>query len=715
MRQPVKLQEVLLVAMLIGAVVVAGCAGSRPPGTVRGPAGVPTSDRGPGTKRMDLAALALPEPRTFELTHVKSAAFAQALGKDVTRIFEFVRDNIAFEAYSGVLRGPRGTLLAMAGNSADRAGLLASLLTDSGYQVRYAKGMLSERDARELVASMWVPVQKPPVQNKTASDAAKSAVQALVRSGKRDYQRIRDALKGAKTADGQAVPSLDTLVEETRTHYWVQVAKDGTWTDLDSSFADSTAGRSYARLDEKLQTLPPSLYHRVTLRIMVEESDGTRSRTEELATNSVNAADLSAVEIMVVHVPENWRGPVRSIQGALSSALSETGRIKPVLLIDGQQPVVGSPFRVRLNTSGAGGVTGLLGGEGTRRPLEIATAEWIEFKFDYPDGRSETVVREVFDLVGKAKRARNESLNPAEIKTLATGDQTSALMTTFFSVFLTTGRLDAAHLAGLSAETSSQAHEERKGAVPLRRLAVTFYLISDALLARVGTPERAVIRFYPDSPRVFISEFSARAKRVRLAVDLRRDHARAVAAGPNLQSAFTASVLHGVVDGTLERVVVAYVAARIPGTIDLKTGLSTSLLFEQADEQRVPAVLVASEQTRLDASIPEDARARLFDDVRQGNYALAPQHAIRVADVPRYAWWRINRQTGETVAVTDDGLHQTSTERMFVVDNGDGTFDVWVEIEEGTSLPAAEGLGIDALADFIFEGLLEGFEVIGPL
>jgi hypothetical protein len=201
---------------------------------------------------------------------------------------------------------------------------------------------------------------------------------------------------------------------------------------------------------------------------------------------------------------------------------------------------------------------------------------------------------------------------------------------------------------------------------------------------------------------------------VRLAVDLRRDHVRSVVAGANPDSIFAANVLHGVVDGTLERMVVGHVAGRIPRTVDLKTGASTSLLFEQADSQRVPPVLLTGLQTPIDASVTENARTWLSEDLRQGYYALAPQHPIRLADGPRYAWWRIDRQTGETVAVTDEGLYQATTERMFVVSSGDA-FDVFIEIEPGVSLQLAEGLGVDQLADFVFEALKEGFEVLGPL
>src|SRR2546425_648452 len=102
------------------------------------------SDRGPGLKRQAGPALELPVPRTYDLTHVDPVHYAIGLGKDPIRIFEFVRDQIAYEAYAGALRGPRGTLLAMAGNSVDRAALLGSMLSGAGHTIRYVLGVLPE-------------------------------------------------------------------------------------------------------------------------------------------------------------------------------------------------------------------------------------------------------------------------------------------------------------------------------------------------------------------------------------------------------------------------------------------------------------------------------------------------------------------------------------------------------------------------------------------
>ena len=67
------------------------------------------SQRGPGMRRQGPASLDLPVPRTFDLTHVEPQHFATALGNDPVRIFNWVRDEIAYECTLAacVVRGAR--------------------------------------------------------------------------------------------------------------------------------------------------------------------------------------------------------------------------------------------------------------------------------------------------------------------------------------------------------------------------------------------------------------------------------------------------------------------------------------------------------------------------------------------------------------------------------------------------------------------------------
>ena len=61
------------------------------------------------------------------------AELARGLDHDWIRCYHFVRDNVAYASYWGIMRGPERTLLDLEGNDADQAFLLLALLRASGH------------------------------------------------------------------------------------------------------------------------------------------------------------------------------------------------------------------------------------------------------------------------------------------------------------------------------------------------------------------------------------------------------------------------------------------------------------------------------------------------------------------------------------------------------------------------------------------------------
>jgi hypothetical protein len=655
------------IAACVALVLLAGACGGR--GGQSRTDQVQISQRGPGMNRVDLGSLQLPVPRTFDFSHVEPEYFAAALGNDPNRIFEFVRDSIAFEAYTGVLRGSRGTLLAMAGNSADRALLLAALLQKSGHQIRFARGTLENSDAQELVSSMWATPARPQssVSGGDVPPDAREVADRIEAIAKRDYGLIREQLKKAKIATRETT-SFDTLVNETLSHYWVQWAKDGGWVDLDPSYIDSAPGRAYAKVEETFEALPDQLFHRVTITAHVEEYPFTVSgsvdgkpSTREVLRYSAKAADLAGIHILLAHEPDHWQALAESPASALTSVLQDAGQIKPVLII-GEEPEIGSLFMHRLKTTGLGGLGNLLSGAGTRDAVPVTTAEWLEFEFTAPDGTRETVVREMFDLVGKARRVAGQILTTEEIRSRIEDPKAFDVMNIVYDFFVSSGGINADHLAAAEPPPDLPAGEPPDIAQSLRWINGMFAVASDSLIDRLVLRERGPIRFYPVTPRLFITEFSP-GPPVRISLDLRRDSVRAAGAQAPAEVLFAARVFHGVVDSTIERILMEYLtdAARqaSPQAISVQTA---SGLFERAVERRIPVVLLPQEDSRLDGALPPDARARIAEQTARGLLAIVPRQAIDVDRTPRLAWWRIDAASGETVAVSDEGLHQGTTE-----------------------------------------------------
>lgn len=66
-------------------------------------------------------------------------------------IFRWIRDEIAFEPYSGSLRGPEGALTARSANAVDQSLLAAAMLQEAGYPHRFVTGRLAARDAEAIL------------------------------------------------------------------------------------------------------------------------------------------------------------------------------------------------------------------------------------------------------------------------------------------------------------------------------------------------------------------------------------------------------------------------------------------------------------------------------------------------------------------------------------------------------------------------------------
>lgn len=600
---------------------------------------------GPGLRRQAIESLALPVPRTIDLSYVQAENFAAGLGKDPTRIFEYLRDQIAYEPYVGVLRGPRGTLLAMAGNAADRAALLGELLQRSGFEVRYAHGTLPDALAQRLVDSVWAERRWVEVAA-NASGAPDPKIKILgdkvVSSIQRDNDLLRGMLKTAGLPKRAESPvTMRTLLSEARDHYWVEWLKDGTWTAMDPSFATAVPGQTFADAAETIETLPESIYHRVEIRVRVEEYTGDQPSSREVLRYTAKSADLSGEDLILVHSPVDWRN-------------QKNAQVRPALIVL-QKRHDGESFWVsegRLPPGG--GLADALGGGDGAVDVPMAASESVELDFIGPGGQKTTEIRELFDHVGKSRRVADKVLDPAELADAAASNA-DRFVSTVFGLFVTTGAIDAVHARSLVAPEPTTDSTHLDAGVCLRRINIGFAVTSDLATSRVGMANDIVSRNYFDSPRVQIAELTAADDRLAVGLDLRRDSARTLVTGLRPDMAFKVQVWRGVVDGTLERYLIEYMSGSADGNAVDRPILSTSSLFESARGKNTPAVLFAQNGTKPGSALTADTRARIEESLAAGHVLVAPQQPAVIGGAKRYAWWQINPRSGETIAVADDG------------------------------------------------------------
>ncbi len=657
---------------------------------------VSTRDTNPSMQR--LVALRDPKnlPAAFDLlelsqTRTPRAPFdvesrAAKLGADVETIFAFVRDQVRYEAYEGVLRGPRGTLMAMAGNSFDKSLLLGALLQRHGIEVRYARGRLSEERASALIQHMLRAV-KPLSSGPTPPPG--SGIPGNVESPQATFMNVvihrwisnLDLVRSVfhqnrvLTAQSPPVPPR-VLIQEAVDHVWVEYRRDQAWVPLDPSFTDARAGDTMTETAERWEVVPESLFHKVGVRVMVEERAAGKVTTREALRYEGTAADLNGAQVSFEH------------QVASSPAGTAA---RPVLRIDDKT------FTGKM-VMGSGLLRRIFGrpGEPPGKGRDELTAEWIEFAFTYPSGRTETLTRELFDRIGPAARAANQQ-GTAPLSPLSEARGVPLPLAAIYAFSFSSGRFHpgltvatiARHLPLLRGSrqgmpafqtgrtlTDDEATQLAEGLAPilpdmLSVLALTFHIQSQRALGLSRPPG---VWFYETTPRLAIVSATPAVKSadkrsipISLVMDLRRNSMRTVAEAASPREVIWANASRGILDGALEHTMFGDL---VP-PISLQTDpASTVAIMERARRSgtALKALRTPDSIQQLEAS--DDIKARMRTAFSDSVALVVPVRPVLIGERPRLGWWQVDLQSGETLAVMDTGLHQTGPEWKFMTTAG---------------------------------------------
>ena len=605
-------------------------------------------------------------------------AKAAELGPDVTNMFTFVRDHIREQVYEGVLRGPRGTMLARAGNAFDKSLLLGALLKHHGIEVRYVRGRLGPDRAAQLVLQMFTSMMRGaselpanPVEGTPANLIAASRALSEVIAG--EWSANADAVMGALNRNGLRLggqsPAVAraALLEEAANHLWVESRQGDRWLPLDPSFSDARPGQTFAGTAETLGEVPRSLFHRITIREQIEERINGGLTTHDVLRYESTASDLNATAVTVSHD---------------LSAVGTHWYASPVLQAGGTR-IVGETFGGEGSVvAGSLGTVGDLFGGGAS--TDGITGAWLVFEFSGPSGRNESVRRELFDRIGAKARIEKQEATAQ----LALFADSAGLPTPLWGVFscwfnagpahpdlaiaqltpqVPTLRSATALLSALQIPGRTPTEEEKKTlAAALKQVlpallsatAGSFYSLSESsrTLMRAGTPN---VWFYEATPRLAIVSFElvpvdgGKTFDTRISIDLRRNELRAVAQDASGSQVASSNLSRGVLDGVAEHVLGDGIT-RTPARSFLTSTVAIM------DEARAAGTEIGTFRTRgsieaLPAS--EAAKSRMLSTLADDRVFVAPGHPVSAVDGDRLGWWQVDLATGETVGVVDSGLH----------------------------------------------------------
>jgi len=172
--------------------------------------------------------------------------------------------------------------------------------------------------------------------------------------------------------------------------------------------------------------------------------------------------------------------------------------------------------------------------------------------------------------------------------------------------------------------------------------------------------------FSYSSPRLIISEIRSGADDETMAIDLRRMPHCFYAPPELLTHSFKLQSLCGVVDGVVESQILELLTGPKPDSSrrggENREVYSAVNVFKKAGQQGVPFRLLTDSDVSAHQDLTANTSARITDDVSRGNLLVIPHKAVSIDGKNRTAWWRINRATGASVAVTDQGLHSAASE-----------------------------------------------------
>ena len=592
------------------------------------------------------------------------------LGHDPESIFRFVTEQVRYEPYPGLLRGPWVTLAGRAGNSVDQAALLTLLLRHAGFETRYAWGPVDDATADALLASGVasrdtlqadaleaqlgllpgegpppVPVLEPDVL--AAIQEAEERVDEIVGWSQTQLsgtaETLQSALDEAGVADAAAFTTVPDL--ERRQHVWVQAVLAGdAWVDMDPSLPTSTLDAPLGTEEATASSIPAELVHTLELALIGETLTDQGLVEEDFVRISSPAWELSGVPITVANMPSDSL----SLVGQGFASIVGMKLFVPGFLV-GDESFVGRPLRFL--SGGDDGAGGLGGGffDSAGEPDEEHTAQWVETRLIAPGRDPEVVRRAMFDRVGPAARATGtvdrEALDPAESVTID-GEVTIAQAEAKSWLSVSTGMPSAS--AAILAQSADDA-----GIGSLMPFAQQ--LLGEQLGLTLA--QDLGVRSFVDAPNVtaFTGTVGADPGGVpmlQVAIDIwSRSHGAGRIEG--IEPQYSPTIIPGIVAHLAERLLVGG-----PESAADDSALSTAsvgAVFDAAAAQGIDLRVVTSPTAADGLAYPPNALARLQASLRDGRAAVVPERPVTINGAERTGWWLIDPLTAQVADELDDG------------------------------------------------------------
>lgn len=615
------------------------------------------------------------------------------LDYDADNIVGFARRSIAFEQYPGLLRGPTGTLLSLAGNTLDQSLLLGKLLRDAGYEARIARTTLDDESARVLLRQMNYPATSSDsgqINEKLAASLTKLIGEQITPAElleqmesaakpKNDpaYHKVEETTRFLQEtlADAGIEPASKedpkALIAEASDYFWVQykgLAAEG-WIDAHPAFVDDPPETMPAPVNFYTDAVPDDLQHRIRLQFFIERS--TSGKLEAIPISAAwerPAANLVDTPVSFTVTPIGISNDTLLGQ-SVTDAIDSTTIFATIF--NGSVMPGGEFFDLKGNTidpmamsNAAAGVFAAVGdrfgsaAKAMGADVPTLTAHWVQITLIAPDGSERTFRRTTLDQIGAAARAENKA--PDNLTAPTSVDALNLLRK--HTIMISNGRTPVSLTVDRSFEwmlraepmyrqlreqVAFRAHD--KNNVPKLKPVEDLPTYWPGHLSLVSVFDRANSlvdshRIYRASPGVIIHvQGQLSADTAFEMIDIVTNARRAVAINndiPSLdpQAAMVAGVWDTAKEGALLK----------PGD----TRIDTESVFTHAMAQGKPLVTLHPGKPISGVTLSPDIKALVEADLSRGFAVVLPDNQNLMESA---AWWRVNPETGETVGQAMDG------------------------------------------------------------
>ena len=598
---------------------------------------------------------------------------------DAVEIINFLRNQVRFEQYPGLLRGAQGTLISLAGNSLDQAVLLATLLKNNGEEARILHTTLSTAQVQRLLAELNISRRTLP-ENVTSSTSAPDK-DAWGFASPEIIDKTTNSIILALREEGISLGGssvVEDIQAEARDYFWVEyhTGPSQPWVPVHPAFAAMPAEFEQLQFTELFGSeIPGNLQHRFRLQAFIEQKSGSKLLVHEIMTPWERpTANLVGRRLSFSTAPAGL-SPER-LESGWDEVFAQSRFFIP--LFNGEAAPGGKAFDLNgtpisledmsMDSFGAAALFQTVGGQSEKAAGAIAalgndeqdasatnlltlTALWLEYTLIEPGGEERVVRRSLLDRLGDTARNQNDfstlgsSIDPGKLVTSSDflvigGDVADAFLNEQFLNSIEHSRYLEDYLLA-TPDMRQQITKKSNNSKPTGWTVPQLALI--AISQQVPWSQKSTT--YRSAPGVIALQMELNdSGNINGIVDIVTNSRRALYMDKNVLTSLALQTLkHGIWETFTEGVALVN-----------RTGQPVPhvLLHAAKDNARYTTV---KELTQLAAhGWPQDVVIRMRHDLERGYVLVVPVAAGASSD-RELAWWRVKPQTGESLGIDSMG------------------------------------------------------------